>query len=836
MQCIFAKRISVLRIFKRIAFYLVIAVAVIAVSFTISVFLFKDRIIQSFISEANKSLGTPVKIGKIDISAWGKFPEIGIVFSDVYVEDSHAGLYPLFTARSVSFYMNTVDAWNGKYLIRDLRIDHSETHLKTNEEGVANYLIAKENKSGSSIAFDLRNVKLTHTKVSHHNLRLLQNFDFESNKLTADLSVKQDVYTILAKGDVTVTDISLSSNRLMQNKKLQLEASLNYDDKNKSIQLNPSQIIFEESLFDVNGDYYFKNIPQINLEAKSKDASVQTILSLLPDDLTKNLKEYKSKGDVYFDLTLKGDIKNNKNPLLSVGFGLKNAELVHPEFKSKLQRANMEGSFATSSFSDFSEARLFLRNIKANLNDQPFTADFSLSNFSDPVVDFEFHGALEPTSIVNFYPLKELSDLTGMIEANLKLSGQLSDLKKKATAQQVKVEGDVSMRQVGFALGDRKINFQKLNGSLQFNNNDIAMSNVSGKIGNSDFVLNGFLKNVISYLLFEDQPIGIEADLKSDFIDLDQSLAWGLGVTGSKDFGFYISPNLHMNFNCSAKDMKYKRFHPRNIKGNLLVKNQTALSRNIAFTAMGGELSANGMIDAHFKNKIDISSSFKLSSIHLDSVFYTFNNFYQTFIGDKHLKGKAFADVSMEMSLDRALKLFSNTLVSDIAVTIKEGELNNFEPLLKLNKYIDDETLSKLRFADLKNDIHIENRTIYIPQMEVKSNATTITVSGTHNFDQQIDYRIVAPLHSKKKIDPDEAFGSIEEDSSGKSKIFLKITGTTNNYVVSLDKDALKKKITADLKKEVKELKDAFKLKGKKKQKELELEKDDYFDWDNNQP
>jgi predicted amino acid-binding ACT domain protein len=34
-----------------------------------------------------------------------------------------------------------------------------------------------------------------------------------------------------------------------------------------------------------------------------------------------------------------------------------------------------------------------------------------------------------------------------------------------------------------------------------------------------------------------------------------------------------------------------------------------------------------------------------------------------------------------------------------------------------------------------------------------------------------------------------------------------------------------------DLKKEVQELKNAFNSKGKKKEKEIELSKDDYFEW-----
>jgi hypothetical protein len=105
-------------------------------------------------------------------------------------------------------------------------------------------------------------------------------------------------------------------------------------------------------------------------------------------------------------------------------------------------------------------------------------------------------------------------------------------------------------------------------------------------------------------------------------------------------------------------------------------------------------------------------------------------------------------------------------------------------------------------------------------------------LSGTHTFDQHIDYHIVAPLRNKKKIDKDEAFGAIEEDGYDKTKLFVKITGTTDKYEVSLDKKELKKKIISDLKKEVKELKDAFKSKGQQKKKEIELQKDDYFDWE----
>jgi hypothetical protein len=185
------------------------------------------------------------------------------------------------------------------------------------------------------------------------------------------------------------------------------------------------------------------------------------------------------------------------------------------------------------------------------------------------------------------------------------------------------------------------------------------------------------------------------------------------------------------------------------------------------------------------------------------------------------------------MVLNQNLKLFQETLIGDITATIQGGELNNFEPMQKLKPYLNDQGLSRLRFSELRNDIHIENKTIYIPQMEVRSNVTSIMVSGTHTFDQRIDYRIIAPLRNNKHVNMEEARDALEEDGSGQTKLFLKIVGTTDDYRVLYDTESVRKKIAADLKKEVQVLKEAFKNKGARKKKELELAEDEYFDWDN---
>lgn len=819
---------------KRVLFYLSLALGVVIIVSLTSVFLFKDRIINQFISEANKSLSTPIKIGKIDISAWDGFPNLAIVFHDVYVEDSHRGNYPLLTAKQVSFFLNPIEVWQGKYSIRGLQIRHSETNLKINADGVNNYTIINENAESnkvSTIQFDLRNVRLLDTKVRYYDQSRNQDHSFSSDKLIASINVNNEFYKILADGDVTTLQIGVQANTFLKMKRFEVKADLLYNDKEKDLLINPSMLQLHQSQFELHGNYQFKEKNFIDMVCDGQNTDIQTLLSLMPESAAQRLNKYESDGDVYFNLVLKGEISERKDPSISIRFGCNNATLFHPDYQSRIENATMEGSFATSSPSDLSAAALFFRNVSGNLNGRPFETDLSIQNLENPYVKFIFKGDLDAASIVNFYPINDLQQLTGDIGINVSFEGQTSLLKKKATAQKVQANGSIDMRQLNFRYGEQGVQFKELTGVLQFTNNDLAISNVSGWLENSDFKMNGFFKNIITFLLFENQPIGIETDLKSDYIDLDQLFAIGFGKEGSNDYRFSISPDLYLNFNCDVKSMHYKKFTPKNIVGNLLIKNQMAVARNIDFKAMGGSLSLNGIIDAKNNKAIDVSSSFKVNGVHLDSAFYVFENFQQTFIQDKHLKGQAYADVQLEMTLNENLKLYQETLVANITTTIKNGELNNFEPLHKLDKYLDDTGLNKLRFADLKNDIHIENKIIYIPLMEVSSNVTNIQISGTHGFDQKIDYRVIAPLRSKKKIDPDEAFGAIEDDGKGGAKLFLKIVGTTDDYKVIYDGDAVKKKIVSDLRKEVIELKEAFKLKGKQKKKELELATDEYFDW-----
>jgi hypothetical protein len=205
-----------------------------------------------------------------------------------------------------------------------------------------------------------------------------------------------------------------------------------------------------------------------------------------------------------------------------------------------------------------------------------------------------------------------------------------------------------------------------------------------------------------------------------------------------------------------------------------------------------------------------------------------FKNFNQTWLTDKNLKGQLDADVNLYMNFDKNLILNSKSLVADIKTSIINGELNDFEPMMKLSKFVEEESLAQMRFSRMMNNIRIENRVIYLPEMEIRSNVSNILVKGQHSFNKEIDYRLQVPLKNFIRISKKKDY---EQSARHGMNLMLKITGTTSDYKISYDADALKESIRNDVLDEAAEWKNLRNGNIQSKEEIPELE-DEYFEFE----
>ena len=177
-------------------------------------------------------------------------------------------------------------------------------------------------------------------------------------------------------------------------------------------------------------------------------------------------------------------------------------------------------------------------------------------------------------------------------------------------------------------------------------------------------------------------------------------------------------------------------------------------------------------------------------------------NFGEQTITDKNLKGKLTANVEFASSWSKDLTINPAKVIAQADITIDDGELNNFKPLMPLSKYLKLADLNHISFSKLKNVIQIRDRKIFIPSMEIKSSALNLTASGTHNFDNIVDYKLnmlLSDVMGKKMKSNVTEFGVVEDDGLGHTKLFLAMKGPVDDPKFSYDKKAVSEKIAQDL-------------------------------------
>jgi hypothetical protein len=201
------------------------------------------------------------------------------------------------------------------------------------------------------------------------------------------------------------------------------------------------------------------------------------------------------------------------------------------------------------------------------------------------------------------------------------------------------------------------------------------------------------------------------------------------------------------------------------------------------------------------------------------------NDFGQTGITSKNLKGRASAKLDIEIHLDKNQQILQDQLRVDSDIEISGGELIQFEPLLAMSKFISVDELSHVKFDTLRNQLSIRNSKLFIPKMSISSSILNVQVFGEHAFDQEMDYHVNLLLNDllRRKARKKAAFNGHEiVDKRGKTRLFLWVRGKPGDIKVGFDKKEVKQKLKADFKKEGQTIKQLFKEEfgGAKKEEE----------------
>ncbi len=810
------------------------------------VYAYQDKIISLFVAEANKHIKTKVEVEKISLSLFDKFPQVAVTLDKVNVRegvpDSEESLGK---AAKLYFTFSIWDVLRGKYSIKELYMEQGEVHVKVLAGGQVNYEIfaADTTASDKDFSFDLEKINLANVAVQYSDLQQDQSYTLDAHQMEAALAITERTIDVEAKGKATVKSLKIAQSEYFKGKAVDVATILSINRLNKTIRIEPSEVTVEKAVYEVAGDIAYAGTTELDLKLAGKNTSIQSMLSLLPQSITREFQQYRSDGDIYFNGRVKGKASAKYNPQVTFDFGCRNASFYHPDAKERVEKLSFTGSFTNGANHNASTSELKVKNLKGVLKGHTFKGNLLYRNFNNPYLAFDAQGMVDVAYVLGLLKLEEIKSGSGMADVHIAFAGNLKEFKARPGNSTLSTSGDITLHNVALSLQQLPLPFSNLNGNFMFKKNDVAVSDFKGKLGNSDFVLNGMFRNVMAWLLLDNQRLLVEADFNSNYLDFDQLLNEKLNTAagdregqGASDYKFMISPAIAFDLSASINRMTFRRFRAKNIKGEVTLKNQVVSSPDISFNAIGGNFAVRGSLDARQREHIKVSTATKLKNMSVDSLFYVFENFKQDFIVDRQLRGNLTANIISEIYFDSQLNPKTDLLQAEIAATVRNGQLMNFAPMQKMSAFVRRSELANMRFAELQNNFWIQQRTIYIPEMDIRTSLSAlpvVSISGMHTFDQDMDYRIKLPLLSRRRPDKDAVYGVVAEDTdAGNSMLYLTLKGKENNFKIAYDNERVREKIQADLQQEGRELRDLLRgKKPQKKEKKVEPQHGEYFDF-----
>ncbi|QMU26864.1 AsmA-like C-terminal region-containing protein [Adhaeribacter radiodurans] len=811
---------------------------------------FKDKIIQLFVAEANRHLKTKVQVEEISLSLFRQFPNVAITLDKVTITENLPGsTAPLAKAKHLYFTLNVPDLLAGRYRVREVFLEEGQVFIKFLPDGLGNYWVFAAEESqpkNKKFAFQLEKITFKNVAINYTDQRRNQFYQVQARQMVAALQVTDQKVGVTANGKFYIQTIQVEKDDYFQNKEVNLQTNLLVDRVASQVNISPSEVRVGPASYQVAGLVNYAGPTALDLRFTGKNANIQALLALLPSKFNQAFGEYQSQGNVYFNGTVKGITSGKANPQVLFQFGCRNATFYHSASKQKLEDLNFQGLFSNGSQQNNLTSVIELKNIRGMLKNRPFTGSMVYRNLQDPYLQVKLNGNLDVRHALEVFPNTNLKRGSGEVAVNIAFAGKLRSFQSRTGYGQVNSSGEISLRNVALEVKNYKPVFRQLNGNFLFRKSDLAVTDFKGKLGSSDFLINGYFKNVLGWLFLSNQRLHMEADLESGFLNFDELLSEEKENTGiirqvntrrqkaAPVYKLTVSPYFDFDVNTSVQNLQFRRFRGKKVQGKLRLKNQVISSPELALQIIGGRFAIQGVLDARRSNNIQVTTLTTVNSIRLDSLFYVFENFGQQFLVQRHLWGELTATIHSDLYFNNHLKPLTDRMEAEVNARIRNGELLNFEPMQKLSPFLPKRELAHLQFSDLSNTFWIQNRTVYIPEMEVRSNvsrASVIGIQGMHTFDQQLDYKFRIPLRNKMRRGDAEVIGLTENNGPN---LFLTLKGNENNYKVAYDKQRVKTKIAQDLRREKQEFKEVIKIKPQvlpKKPTAPQPNTDEYFDF-----
>ena len=747
------------KVFKWVlSIVLVLMIALISVPY-----FFKDKIVEMVAKTINNNINADVTFKEANLSLLKSFPSISLTIEDIAVANKAPFLGDtLFNAKELSLAINITELFKKSdetVAIKSIAATEGNINIIFDKKGNGNFdiAIADDNEKSTTTTtespfslnineYEFDNINFNYIDRSSNTKLSLENINHSGEGNFAEEVFNLDTET------TGFLSFDLDKTNYISKVKISLDAVIGIDLKNSKYSFKENTGYINQLPLEFDGFIQLVGDNQLyDLSFKTPTSSFKNALALLPKQYAGNLETIKTEGNFEVNGLVKGTLSNKTIPTFDINIASKNAFFKYADLPKAVKNINIDTKIGNKT-GFIKDTYVAINTLNFKIDEDAFSAHGSVKNIaSNPQINITAKGTLNLANIGKVYPAPLEKELAGILQANVATNFDMNSV-DKGKYQNIKNSGEISVSDFKYEGTDVANPFFINKTSVSFNSNTITLNEFEAKTGSSDLSIKGNLNNFYGFV-FKDEVLKGNFTLKSnklivaDFIAADET---NIETTETPSSTLKIPAFLDIKLTANAKKVMYDNINLANVAGDLYIHNETVDLKNLKTDVFGGNIGFNGSIStksATSKFNMDLD----LQQLNISDSFGTLDMLKSIAPIAKTIEGKINSTVNVSGTLNDDMTPNLKTITGDLFGKLLNPQINkdNSKVLSLLGDKVDFINLDKLNLDGINAILSFENGQVSVKPIPLKYNDIGMVISGSHSFDNAMNYNIVFDVPAK---------------------------------------------------------------------------------------
>jgi hypothetical protein len=751
------------KIFKIIGIILLLfIVLLIAIPFVLESKI--DTIVQNY---ADENLNADLSFDDVSLSLISSFPKAEISIDNLKITNRlpFEGL-TLATAKSLSFEMPLGELFKGAenpLIINEIIANELLLTLKTNKNGSVNYDIVKESETSKEVArdtiftgfsFDIENYELNNSAFTYSDEGSNTNFyatEINHNGKGIFSGERSELDT---KTEAKIS-MSIDSTKYLSNTIIKLDALIDLDLEQQKYTFKDNKGFINSLPLEFEGFVQMVEAGQdIDISFKNPESSLKDFLAVIPKVYAKTIENVNTTGNFTVNGIIKGLVSDETIPTLDINMRSNNASFKYPDLPKSVDNIMIDASVKNTT-GNVDDTFVDINKLDFKIDQDVFKSEAHIKNLTgNMLINAKLDGVLNLANISKAYPIALENQLSGILKGQLNIAFDMNAIETNAY-QHIKNNGSVSLTDFVFSSEDIVNPIQINKADLTLKPGEVSLNNFDALTGKSDFSATGIINNLLGFLL---RDKNLQGNFKvnsntfaiSDFMVEDEAANKTSNKTSSDSESLKIPAFLDCTITANAKSVLYDNLDLKNVKGELIIKDQHVNLRNMTTDLFNGQLSISGNVSTkEAKPKFDMNLD--MQQFDISESFKNIKMLNALAPIAKILQGKLNSTINVSGFLDENFSPDLATITGNALAEILTTKVNTNQSVILtgLASQFDFIDFEALDLKNLKTKLSFDNGQVSIKPFSIKYKDIPFEVAGSHSFSKTMNYSVVLQVPAK---------------------------------------------------------------------------------------